>query len=51
MDLARGGVVRLTDHPEQDDYAAWHPDGKRLVAVGERGGKFDLYVYEEPPLG
>jgi hypothetical protein len=27
-------------------YAAWHPDEKRLVAVSERKGKFDLWMYE-----
>jgi hypothetical protein len=37
------GLVRLTDHEERDDYAAWHPNGKSVVFVGERNGKFDLY--------
>jgi TolB protein len=41
-------VRRVTKNPERDDYAAWHPDGKRLVIVAERGGKSDLYLVEVP---
>jgi Tol biopolymer transport system component len=41
-------VRRLTRHPERDDYAAWHPDGRHLVVVSERAGKFDLYQVEVP---
>ena len=33
---------RVTNHPERDDYAAWHPDGKHLVMVSERQGHHDL---------
>lgn len=38
------GLARITDHPERDDYAAFHPDGRQIVFVGERSGKFDLYM-------
>ncbi|MFO0804758.1 MAG: hypothetical protein U0791_16745 [Gemmataceae bacterium] len=38
------GLTRITDHPERDDYAAFHPDGKRIAFVGERKGKFDLFL-------
>jgi Tol biopolymer transport system component len=39
---------RVTDSPERDDYAEWHPDGKRLVIVSERDGKHDLYLVDAP---
>ena len=38
--------LRLTDHPGRDDYACWHPDGRRLVIVSERDGEFDLYLLD-----
>ena len=41
-------VRRVTTNQERDDYAAWHPDGKRLAFVSERSGKFDLYLVELP---
>ena len=31
-----------------DDYAAWHPDGRRIVTVSERDGRFDLYLWDAP---
>ena len=39
-----------SDQPrgERDDYATWHPDGKRLAVVSERSGKFDLYLVDVP---
>ncbi len=40
--------LRLTDHPERDDYPCWHPDGRRLVIVSEREGEFDLYLLDAP---
>ena len=39
-------LQRLTDHPERDDFPAWHPDGKRLLIVSEREGDSDLYIIE-----
>jgi Tol biopolymer transport system component len=39
---------RVTSHPERDDFPCWHPDGKHLVVVSERQGKFDLYQYDVP---
>jgi Tol biopolymer transport system component len=41
-------VRRVTHHPERDDYAAWHPDGRHLAVVSERAGRFDLYLVEVP---
>ena len=40
-------LKRVTDHPERDDYAQWHPDGKHLLTISERDGAFDLYLLEE----
>jgi Tol biopolymer transport system component len=37
---------RMTNHPERDDFAAWHPNGRQLVFVGEREGSLDLYSLE-----
>ena len=44
VSLEGTGLTRLTDHPERDDYVVFHPDGKRIAFVGERNGKFDLYL-------
>ena len=37
---------RITEHPERDDYPAWHPDGRRLLVVSERDGQHDLYLVD-----
>jgi Tol biopolymer transport system component len=34
----------MTNHPERDDYPAWHPNGKQLAIVSERDGRHDLYL-------
>ncbi len=41
-------AFNLTQHPERDDFAVWHPDGRRVLAVSERRGRFDLYLFEVP---
>ena len=38
----------LTQHPERDDFAAWHPGGKQIVTVSERNGDYDLYLFDVP---
>ena len=38
----------VTRHPERDDFACWHPDGRRLVMVCERQGRHDLYLVDVP---
>jgi Tol biopolymer transport system component len=48
MNADGSGLKRVTSNPERDDYAAWHPDGKRLVIVSERKGKHDLYLIDVP---
>jgi len=46
---ANGLDVRRVETPgERDDYPAWHPDGRRLVVVSERGGRHDLYLVDAP---
>ena len=40
------GLRRVTNHPERDDFAVWHPDGRRLVMVAQRGGKYDLALID-----
>jgi Tol biopolymer transport system component len=39
-------VRRLTNHEERDDFARWHPDGRRLLLISERAGEFDLYMMD-----
>ena len=39
---------RVTRHPERSDFPCWHPDGKHVVFVGERNGRFDLYMVNAP---
>ena len=48
MDADGSNVKRITEHPERDDYPAWHPDGKRIVYVSERKGRFDLWLRDVP---
>lgn len=48
MPSSGGTAINVTHHPERDDYAAWQPDGRRLVTVSERGGQFDLYLFDAP---
>ena len=40
------GLRRITNHPERDDFAQWHPDGRRLLTISERAGQFDLYLWD-----
>jgi TolB protein len=42
------GLERLTTNADRDDFATWHPDGKRLLTVAERGGACDLWLTEVP---
>jgi TolB protein len=48
MNADGSSPVRLTEHPEQDDFPAWSRDGRRLAFVSERDGKFDLYLLDMP---
>jgi len=46
VDLEHGGVRRLT-HGARYRYAAWHPDGARILAVHNQGGKHALHLLDE----
>jgi Tol biopolymer transport system component len=47
MNADGSGVRRAMDrHTARDDFASWHPDGKRLVLVSDRGGRSELYLVE-----
>ena len=34
---------QITTNPGKDDFACWHPDGKRIFYVSEVKGKVDIY--------
>ncbi len=36
-------LVRVTNHPEQDDYPIWYPTGKSLLMISERSGSFVFF--------
>ena len=45
VDLERGGLRRLT-HGARYRYAAWNPDGTRILAVHNQGGKHALHLLD-----
>ena len=47
---AAGEPINVSRDAERDDFAAWHPGGRRLLWVAERGGRPDL-LEAEVPLG
>lgn len=38
--------INLTDHPSQDKYGSWSPDGKKVLFESNRTGNFELYVLD-----
>jgi len=34
--------ANVSGHPERDDFVTWHPGGRRLLWVAERGGRHNL---------
>jgi serine/threonine-protein kinase len=42
-DLTRRNLTRLTSDPGVDTYAAWTPDGRRIVFSSTRSGRANLY--------
>jgi serine/threonine-protein kinase len=43
FDLERSSLERVTDHPAQDTYGVWTPDGRSIIFGSARDGAFDLY--------
>ena len=43
-DLVRGGLVRLTQDPANDQLPVWSPDGRRIAFSSNRAGHNNLYV-------
>lgn len=37
-------AIRLTDHPADDLYPAWSPDGKQLAFASRRDGNSEIYI-------
>lgn len=37
-------LKQLTNDPYQDGYAAWSPDGNKLVFTSTRSGHWDIWV-------
>jgi Tol biopolymer transport system component len=46
MDAAGGDQQRLTEHPRDDYWPTWSPDGSRLAFASERSGNFDIYCMD-----
>jgi Tol biopolymer transport system component len=51
VDLARGGLTRMTAHPLIDGYPLWSPDGARIVFLSNRNGTIDLWIKPSNPAG
>jgi len=37
-------LQRLTNHPAEDLYPSWSPDGTRIAFASERDGSHEIYV-------
>jgi len=44
IDVRNGEWRKLTDHPANDRFPAWSPNGKELVFVSERDGNKEIYL-------
>ncbi len=45
------GLVQLTDHPGDDGWPAWSPDGRRIAFGSDRDGDWDIYVMQADGTG
>ena len=44
LDTKARRLIRLTDHPANDMYPAWSPDGEEALFVSERSGVGNMYL-------
>lgn len=44
LDAKARRLIRLTDHPSNDMYPAWSPDGAEALFVSERSGVGNMYL-------
>ncbi|MCP4424179.1 MAG: linear amide C-N hydrolase [Chloroflexi bacterium] len=44
MDVAGGAPQRLTNHPGEDYWPTWSPDGAQIAFASERDGDFEIYA-------
>ena len=43
-DWIAGAIRRLTDHPAEDHWPSWSPDGRHLAFMSDRDGNREIYV-------
>ncbi|MBE0566467.1 MAG: PD40 domain-containing protein, partial [Krumholzibacteria bacterium] len=46
MEIERNFRTRLTNHPADEAYPVWQPDGRAVFFVSDRTGKFSVYRRE-----
>ncbi len=46
MDADGGNPQRLTNHPGDDAYPSWSPDGERIAFMSDREGNKEVYVMD-----
>jgi len=46
MDADGSNLRQLTDHPANDIWPEWSPDGKRVAFPSRRDGNFEIYVVD-----
>ena len=51
LDVARGGISRLTRPPHDGHHAVWSPDGKQVAFTSSRTGKWLAYRQRTDGLG
>jgi formylglycine-generating enzyme required for sulfatase activity len=44
MNADGSGVRRLTNHPRDDYWATWSPDGRRIAFASDREGDYGIYI-------
>jgi Tol biopolymer transport system component len=50
MEYPSGTLTRVTDDPALDEDPTWSPDGSQIIFTSLRGGSYDLYVVDAPPV-